>query len=373
MKVAVVSNGAHSLLNFRGPLMAEMIERGHEVIALAPDHNSETKRALRSIGVEPKDFRLARSMKGLIGEAKSIVELRNLLKEERPDVIFAYFLKPVIYGTLAAWLAKIPRRYGLIAGLGFAFSDADAGKSKLKRAFRCAITFCARFTFRKIDRLMFQNIDDLNEFVTRKYVAPDKTALVGATGVDMSKWRVAPFPDGPLTFILVARLLREKGIKEYAEAARLIKAKSSNIRFLLLGGVDDNVSALSSHEIRAWVDEGLIEWPGKVPVQEWIARSHVFVLPSYYREGIPRSTQEAMAMGRPVITTGLPGCRETIEDGVNGFVIPPKDSAGLSKAMERFMIEPSLVDQMGRHSRRMAEERFDVHKLNRDSLKWMDL
>lgn len=373
MKIAVVSNGAQSLLNFRGPLMAEMIRRGHDVLAFAPDHDEQTRRELRELGVEPISFVMARSGTGIKSEVGSIFELRRLFRQHRPDVSFTYFLKPVIYGTIAAWLAGVRQRYGLIAGLGFAFTNGDGASGRRRKLLQRVVTVVARFSFRRIDRLMFQNSDDLNEFVARGIVDPRKAALAGATGVDMNTWRPCPMPEGPVTFLLVARLLRDKGIGEYAEAARILRATQPDARFLLLGGIDDNLAAFTRAEIEEWVAEGLLEWPGQVAVRPWIAQSHVFVLPSYYREGVPRSTQEAMAMGRPVITTNLPGCRETIEDNVNGLIVPPRDPVSLAVAMQRFMDNPHLIETMGRESRRMAEERFDVHRLNRKLLDLMGL
>jgi glycosyltransferase involved in cell wall biosynthesis len=165
--------------------------------------------------------------------------------------------------------------------------------------------------------------------------------------------------------MLMARLLREKGIYEYVEAARAVRQQHPHARFLLLGGTDPNPGALTREEVAAWVAEGVVEWLGHVDnVRPWIASTSVYVLPSY-REGKPRSTQEAMAMSRPVITTDAPGCRDTVIEGVNGFLVPVRDSAALADAMMRFIDQPELIPRMGRESRRIAEERFDVHRINR--------
>ena len=167
----------------------------------------------------------------------------------------------------------------------------------------------------------------------------------------------------PITFLLAARLLREKGIVEYAEAARIVKSKYPDTRFILLGSVDPNPGSLNAEEVSKWVTERLLEWPGHVPVKSWMTQASVYVLPSY-REGVPRSTQEAMAMGRAVITTDAPGCRETVVDGLNGFLVPVRDSVALAEAMMRFIKQPALIETMGKASRMLAEERFDVHKVN---------
>ena len=172
-----------------------------------------------------------------------------------------------------------------------------------------------------------------------------------------------PVPAQPVTFLLAARLLREKGIVEYAHAARQVKQLHPEVRFVLLGGLDPNPGGLREAEISAWVTEGILEWPGHVAVKPWLAKTSVCVLPSY-REGLPRSTQEAMAMGRPVITTDAPGCRDTVQEGVNGYLVPVRDVAALAQAMLRFVNNPSLIEPMGHASRRMAEANFDVRQIN---------
>jgi glycosyltransferase involved in cell wall biosynthesis len=177
----------------------------------------------------------------------------------------------------------------------------------------------------------------------------------------------------PVTFMLAARMLREKGIVEYAKAARIIKQKHPDTRFILLGSLDTNPGGLSHAEIDGWVAEGILDWPGHVhDVQDWLAQTSVYVLPSY-REGVPRSTQEAMAMARPIITTDAPGCRETVVDGTNGFLVPVRNADALAKAMERFILQPDLIEKMGQASRSMAEERFDVRKINQVILRVMDI
>lgn len=370
MKIAVVSNGALSLLNFRGPLMAEMIRRGHEVLASAPDHDEGSRAALRAMGVEPVDCAMARSGTNPLQEFGSILELRRLLREHRPDLCFSYFIKPVIYGTIAAWMAGIKHRYALVAGLGFAFTDSP-GQGVRKRILQTVIGILARFAGRRLERLMFQNPDDLQEFVTRGIVPQGRAVLIGATGIDLKDWAVVPLPGGPITFILVGRLLRDKGAPDYIEAARILRSSYPDARFLLVGGLDDNPAAIPAADVQAWVEEGLIEWPGHVSVKPWLAQAHVFVLPSYYREGVPRSTQEAMAMGRPVVTTDAPGCRETVIEGRNGFMVPPRDPKALAAAMRRFLDNPDLIQRMGGESRRLAEERFDVNVQNRKLLDCM--
>jgi glycosyltransferase involved in cell wall biosynthesis len=300
-----------------------------------------------------------------------IVELRALLLRHRPDLCLSYFIKPVIYGTIAARLAGVPRRYGLIEGLGFAFTEGSKQNGR-RRLLQGVISALMRAAGKQLDRMVFLNQDDVGEFVDRKLIDPDKAALLGAIGLDLDDWPQTPFPPEPVTFLLAARLLQDKGIREYVAAARLLRPQYPKTRFLLLGGLDDNPAAIARQEVEGWVKEGLIEWPGHVAVKPWMAQSHVYVLPSY-REGVPRSTQEAMAFGRPVITTDAPGCRETVDEGVNGYLVPPRDPAALAEAMRHFRDAPDLIARLGQESRRLAEERFDVHRQNTRLLTFMGL
>ncbi len=372
MKIAVISNQAFTLLNFRGPLLTEMVRRGHEVLAFAPNHDADTRAALRAMGVAPVDYPLDRAGSNPLRDFATILNLYRLLRRHRPDICFSYIIKPVIYGTIAAWLAGVRHRYGMIEGLGFSFTPTP-DRSLRKQILQRVIATLARFSMAHIDRLIFLNPDDLEEFVSGRMIAAERTGLLGGIGVDLMDWKQTPLPEGPVTFILVARLLRDKGIDDYVAAARILRASYPAARFLLLGGLDENPAAITRAEVESWVAEGLIEWPGQVVVKLWLAQAHVFVLPSYYREGIPRSTQEAMAMGRPVITTDVPGCRETVIEGLNGFMIPARDPKALAAAMRRFLDNSSLIAKMGQESRRLAEERFDVHIQNRKLLAYMGI
>ena len=236
------------------------------------------------------------------------------------------------------------------------------------------VSILYRAAFRICDRVFFQNDEDAAHFIASGSLSPEKVVRVNGTGVDLARYALVPPVRKPVTFLLMARLLREKGICEYAAAARQVRARHPEARFVLLGGLDPNPGGLARDEVEVWVREGVLEWPGAVDdVRPWIAQASVYVLPSYYREGVPRSTQEAMAMGRPVITTDNVGCRETVVDGVNGFLVPVRDVDALVAAMEHFIAEPALIESMGRESRRLAEERFDIHRINAVMLEAMGI
>ncbi|MBO8143310.1 MAG: glycosyltransferase family 4 protein [Thermodesulfobacterium sp.] len=351
-----------------------MVERGHEVLALAPDYDDKTKERIKALGAVPIDYYLSRTGLNPFQDAYTFLQLFFLLRKLKPDVVLSYAVKPVIYGTLAAWLARVPRRFALVAGLGYVFTSTREQERVTKKLLRKLVSLLYREAFHRATRVFFQNPDDLQEFYLRGLAKREKSVLIGATGVDMKAFSPTPPVQNPVTFLLVARLLREKGIYEFVEAAKRIKSKYPNTRFLLVGGLDSNPGSIKREEVEDWVKEGIIEWPGHVEdVRQWISQASVFVLPSFYREGVPRSIQEAMAMGRPVITTDAPGCRETVIDGINGFLVPVQDVEALAQAMERFIQKPELIEKMGKESRRIAEERFDVHKINARFLRELGL
>ena len=372
-KIAIIGSQAFALWNFRGPLIQEIVRRNLEVYALAPDYDDETLEKVRQLGAKPVPYRLSRTGLNPFRDAWSFLGLTFTLRRIKPDVTFCYTIKPVIYGTLAGWILGIPRRFAMITGLGYAFTVPEEGDEWKRRVVRRIAQFLYKLALRKTTKVFFQNPDDLNEFVQKGLVYPEKAFLLGPTGVDLEVFTPTPPVTDPITFLLAARLLREKGVLEFVEAARQIKAKYPDTRFVLLGGLDTNPGAISKREVEGWVKEGLIEWPGYVgDVRPYIAQASVFVLPSY-REGFPRSIQEAMAMARPIITTDAPGCRETVVPGVNGILVPVRDVDALVSAMERFINEPGLIERMGKESRRIAEERFDVHKINKTLLEEMHL
>lgn len=361
--IAIIAHHAGSLLNFRAEWVGELARGGVRAWCLAPDYDEAQRAAIRQLGAIPVDYRLQRTGMNPLRELHSLLGLAGHLRRLHPDVVFAFSTKPVVYGTLAAWIARVPRRVAMIEGAGFVFTDSDRRPGWRQRALRRILTALDRFALARAHRVIFLNPDDRHEFIARDLVASCRAVVLGGIGVDLAVWRVAPAVSHPVTFLLVARLLREKGILDYVTAARLVRQHHPAVRFFLVGGLDTNPGALRRETVQAWVDEGLLEWPGQTDVRPWLARASVFVLPSY-REGVPRSTQEAMAMGRPIVTTDAPGCRDTVIEGVNGYLVPVRDPDALAQAMLRFIAEPERITTMGLESRRLAEERFDVRRVN---------
>ncbi|MBN9332133.1 glycosyltransferase family 4 protein [Devosia sp.] len=360
MKVALVGNQAFGLLNFRAALIRRLVEDGHEVIALVPDYTPASRAAVVALGATPIDHNLSRTGMNPLKDLGATWQLRNTLRRLAPDLVLSYTVKPVVYGTLAAWLAGVKRRYALIEGLGHAFIHGETFKQRLLQR---SVSSLYRIALSRADQTLFLNKDDEAEFVTRRLVPPGSSRIVGTIGVDLDEWNAAPPVSEPMTFLFIGRLINEKGLAEFVAAAMQVRANFPAARFVIVGDVDSNPSSVSRQQVLQWVSDGLLEWPGHTDVKPWIARSSVFVLPSY-REGFPRATQEAMAMARAVITTDVPGCRETVLEGQNGFLVPSHNASALADAMERFLHNPELVSEMGKRSRDIAEAQFDIDMAN---------
>lgn len=362
---------APSLIAFRGRLLARMVELGHEVVTVAADGTAEVRARLAALGVTYHDLPLSRAGLNPLDDARFLVESYRLLRRLSPDLLLAYTIKPVIYGCLAARLAGVPRIHAMITGLGYSFlSPATPGRLAVRRLahglYRISLAGCSS--------VFFQNPDDLDLFRRHGLVRGETPVLVtNGSGVDLEQFDTAPPVTRPLVFLLAGRLLAEKGIREYADAARIVKQRHPEVQCQLLGWFDAGRSGLSPAEVRQWADQGVLDYLGTTnDVRPAIAAASVFVLPSY-REGTPRSVLEAMAMGRPIITTDAAGCRETVVDGANGFLVPVGSVSKLATAMARFVEDPSLVQSLGERSRRMAIEKYDVHRVNQVMLHAMGI
>ena len=365
MKLALLDSHAPSVITFRMPLIRALRAQGVEVVVLAPNFDDSIRAALHALGARTVDCPMNRTGLNPLQDARNTWQMAKLLRQIGPDIFLGRSIKPVIFGTLAAWWAGVPRRFAMVEGLGFVFTPTADVLPLKRRLLRQLVLWLYRLGMACAARVIFLNPDDQRELVAARVLPARKAFLLGGIGADLAQWAPAPPVLAPVTFLLVARLLREKGVEEYAAAARIVKRRHPQARCVLLGGLDDNPGSLTAADVQAWVDEGILQWHGHVPVQPWLAQASVFVLPSSYREGVPMSTQEAMAMGRAVITTDVPGCRETVVDGVNGFLVPPRNAQALAEKMQQFVEQPELIARMGQASRRLAQERFDVHQVNR--------
>lgn len=350
-----------SILVFRGPLIRALQERGVCVHVAAPGlaPGQAVLETLESMGVFAHNIPLRRAGTNPLADLALVWSLYRLARRIRPEVFVGYTVKPVIYGSIASWLARVPHRYALITGLGFSFTSDRRGvvPALIHKMYRLALG--------KVDKVFFQNADDQAMFRENGILA-DRTpsVVVNGSGVDLAEYRFTRLPESVPRFLMIARLLGDKGVREYVEAARQVHALRPDSRFDLVGWIDENPDAISPAELTGWVEEGHIEFHGRLSdVREIIAKSTVYVLPSY-REGTPRTVLEAMAMGRPIITSDAPGCRETVIDGENGFLVPVKSVDALIEAMLSFLDDPSLAVRMGERSREIVEGKYDVHKVN---------
>lgn len=323
----MIAGYAPSLLGFRGPLIAALQQKGLQVHVAAPDLGvgAVLRSKLEAQGLVVHDVPLQRTGTNPLADLRGLWALWRLMRHVRPDFVLGYTIKPVIFGSIAAKLAGVPRRFAMVEGLGFVFTPSEEGLSFKRRVLKRLVLWLYRLGLSRADRVIFLNPDDQAELEAAGALPTGKGFLLGGIGVDLAQWAPAPPVLQPPTFLLVARLLREKGVEQYAAAARIVKQQHPQARFILLGGLDENPGSITEADVQAWVAEGILEWRGHTAVSPWMTQASVFVLPSY-REGVPASTQEAMAMGRAVITTDVPGCRQTVVDGVNGFLVPPCDT-----------------------------------------------
>jgi glycosyltransferase involved in cell wall biosynthesis len=371
MKILVVAGLAESLINFRGPLLKAFQVKTAEVHVAAPNlaHPSVARLNLEALGFQVHDIPLRRTGVNPVSDIRLIWSLWRLMCSSKPDLVLSYTIKPVIFGTLAAWLAGVPRRFALITGLGYVFVDSSLG---LRAAIKWVAQNLYKFSLSKAQTVFFQNPDDQKLFVQMGLLSRNSQGIVvNGSGVDLQHFHLAPLPKGSPHFLLVARLLGDKGLREYVQAARKVRKEYPDTRFTLVGQVDENPDSIGQSELEEWIEERAVDYAGfLIDVRPAIESCGVFVLPSY-REGTPRSVLEAMAMGRAIITTDAPGCRETVVNGDNGFLVPVRDAETLAEAMLKFVENPELVALMGQRSRKIAEEKYDVHKVNAVMLREM--
>jgi glycosyltransferase involved in cell wall biosynthesis len=384
VRIVIVAGYAPSLINFRGWLLRDLIATGCEVTAIAPDIGPDVAEQLRHWGIKTVSLSLARASLNPLRDLAYYRVLRRNFAALHPEVILAYTHKPVVYSALAAHAIPTARVYGLITGLGYAFADehSRAIKQRLARASLCWLYRRARPRW---SGMIFQNRDDQALFLQLGLISPvTPQQVVRGSGVDLNNFPYCPASVHPARVLLIARLLRDKGISEYVQAARAIKLRRPDAEFHLVGPVDPNPAAISADEVNSWVKEGVIYYHGTLgDVRSAMKECTIYVLPSY-REGTPRTVLEAMATGRAVITTDTAGCRETIfeagpsnvhgvREGLNGLLVPVRDSEALAAALEMLLKCRETVTRMGREGRRLAELHYGVNEVNRSMMSFMGL
>lgn len=350
----VTHNTAHYIAMHYMEFIEALVTSGYRVLVVAP--RDEAFRTLESAGAECHDFPLSRRGMNPVRELYSIWFLYRFFRRVRPTAVFNYSIKPVIYSSYIAGRCRVPNIFSMVTGLGYMFSRNNALRDLVLALYRRALKYN--------DKVFFQNTHDRDVFLSNHLIDPGNAVVVNGTGIDLRKFRPAAPPTAPPVFLLISRMLWEKGIREFVAAACSLKVRYPDAQFRLLGPIDDNPSAISKEQLERWSSDG-VEYLGQTgDVRPYLEEAAVYVLPSYYREGTPRSILEAMAMARPVITTDWPGCRDPIEDGINGYLVPVRDAEALATAMEKFLLDDELAGRMGRESRRIAEQEYDVHDIN---------
>ena len=339
---------------------------------VAPDlpTNSLIRQELEKMGAQVHEVFLRRTNINPLTDLMMFYYLWRLIYKIKPNFSFAYTIKPVIWGTIAAWLAGVPERFALITGVGYTFQEDNESRSWIRLI---AISLYS-IALRRAHKIFFQNSDDEALFHSLGIINPSdrKTVVVNGSGVDIKSFAEAPFPD-VIQFLMIARFLGDKGIREYIQAASIVRHQYPQVHFALVGSYDESPDGISKNEVEHWIELGDVKILGRLEnVKPAISESSVYVLPSY-REGTPRSTLEAMSMGRPIITTDTPGCRETVIHGQNGFLVPVKSVDELVNAMIRFILSPGLINKMGSMSRQLALEKYDVNKVNDHILREMQI
>jgi glycosyltransferase involved in cell wall biosynthesis len=368
-KVLIVASFAPSLIRFRGPLISAMVKRGHSVVAAAPDMDQQTVSALSELGAKPREIQVTNVSLNPFALVRSLNAMRALIREERPDVVLAYTVKPVILAALAGRAERVGTIVALITGAGYAFTGGLEPKRIVSRA---AASLLYRIALERTDVIVFQNPDDERLFRRLRLLPQGRPSrIINGSGVDLDHFSPAPVPRGT-SFLMIARLLKDKGIREFAAAAKRLKAAHPEIPISLVGDFDPSPDSLKREELDELISCG-IDYKGPVEdVRPAIAAASVYVLPSY-REGTPRSVLEAMAMCRAIITTDAPGCRETVTEEENGLLVPPRNSDALYRAMIRFVDEPALAQRMGEASRKLAVAKYDVREVNANLLRYAGL
>ena len=352
LNVALICNTAWAIYTYRRGLLRALAQSGARISVIAP--RDRTFEPLEEMGCRCIELPVASKGTNPLDDLRTLLLLFRHYRALKPDVVFHYTIKPNIYGSVAAWLARVPS-VAVTTGLGYVFIQKSCAAEVAKQLYR--------FAFRFPREVWFLNRDDEAAFKDGNLLAhPERARLLHGEGVDLEDFPFTPLPArADFVFVLIGRLLWDKGVGEYVEATRQLRTRYPHARFQLLGPVGvDNPSAILRDEVAAWEREGIIEYLGETAdVRPYIADADCVVLPSY-REGVPRTLMEASAMGRPIVATDVPGCREVVTDGENGLLCVARDAASLAAALSRMLdLTPTARATMAERGRKKIEKEFD--------------
>ncbi len=367
MKVIMIAPNTKTFINFRLDLIKEIIKKGHKVVAVIPEEDE--KNILKNEGVDTIRVDLDKNSKSIFKNLKYYFDLKKIIKRENPDIVFSYTIKPIIFGSLAAKKAKVKNIYSMLSGLGYIYTNNDF-KTKIIRAI-CSILYKKSLKYNK--KVIFQNIDDKNEFIKRKYLNASKCEVVDGSGVNLDKYKRIKLPKEN-TFLMISRGIIQKGVREYFLAARLVKSKYPNSKFIYIQSDDKTPITLKYKFIKKFIDNEIIEYHKDVDnVLDYYKQAKIFVLPSYYGEGIPRVLLESLSCGLPIITTNNVGCKEVINNEKNGFLVPIQDYQELAEKIIYIIENPKIIEKMSDESYKYCKQRFDVKIINKKMLQILEI
>lgn len=366
--ILIISSHAPSLINFRLPLIKELLRKGNKVSIATTKYKftDNLQNQLIDLGIKINIFSLSRSGLNLFRDFKSFREMRTIIQNCNPDILIAYTAKPVIYtGIILKNFPKISY-YPLITGLGYAFTSDNNFKRTILKNLMIKLY---KEGLKSASKVIFQNTDDKNLFNKLKIIKKKNLLrVVNGTGVDLKAYPFSTLPSKPI-FLMISRLLVDKGVREYVQAAKIVRSRFPRAIFQLAGYFDENPSGISLNELKFWIKQKNIQYLGEIESVRSILKScRYYVLPSY-REGTPRSTLEALSTGRPVITTDVPGCRETVINKKNGLLVPPKNPKALAKAMITLLEQKDkAIKSMAKQSYLIAKKKYKIEKVNKSIL-----
>ena len=360
-KVIIISPIFDSLINFRGDLINEIKKKDYEVVTVSPAPSKQYQKTFKDKKIKNIPVNFERNTINPFHDLYMFLKLIQIFWSQSPDIVLSYGIKPVIWGGLAAKFFKT-NFYALVTGVGYAFQ----GNSFKRKLLTKLVAILYKFSLSDAKKVIFHNQENRELFVKKKIIYEHKTSVVNGSGVDINKFKFEPTTIEKMSFLCISRLLGEKGLREYAAAAKIVKRKFPKVVFNLVGPEDTSPDGISLKEVISWAD--YIDYKGEtLDVSAYIKNTSVYVLPSYH-EGIPRSTLEAMSIGRPILTTNAVGCKNTVDDNINGFKVPVGSVEKLVKKMIWFIENPEALKKMGIASRNIVEERYDVRKVNIEML-----
>lgn len=364
----VIAPKTSNLISFRGDLLCDIKKKGYNIVAIIPE--DEEREFFKKNDIKTRLIELDKNSLSPLGVINYYRNLKKIIKEEKPDKVFSYTIKPVIFGSVAARKSGVKDIYSLICGLGILFCS-NSWKIKLLRPIGGMMY---KYALKCNKKVIFQNKDDIAEFVAHGYVKREQCELVNGSGVDLKKFVRNKLPKNKVSFLMTSRILKEKGVLEYCRAARIVKEKYPETEFVFAGSVDKNKNAVDMVLLQSYIDGGVVKCEiNSKEVPKLLAKSSVFVLPSYYREGIPKALIEATAMGRPLLTTNTPGCRETVVDGENGMFVKVKRANDLAEKMIWMIEHKDCLQAMGDKSLAMCKEKFTIEIIDERMMEVMEV